>query len=139
MTPTNDAPALGLSALPSAQVGEAFAVTFTPTDPDPGDTLTVDYVTAPGWLGVPVDNGDGSWTITGTPEVGDVGQSTLTVRVSDDATPAATDQADLLLVVDVLVPLLPLPALFALGAGLWFIGQRRTREGDDQDGGPPRA
>ena len=133
VNPTNDAPTLGLGSLPAANVGEAFAVTFSPTDPDAGDTLTVDYVTAPGWLGTPVDNGDGSWTITGTPAVGDVGESTLTVRVSDDATPPATDEATLTVVVNALVPLLPIPALLALGAGIWFIGHRRAGRNEPTD------
>ena len=136
ITPTNDPPVLGLSSLPDASAGEAFSVTFTPTDPDVGDTLTVEYVTAPSWLDTPVNNGDGSWTLGGTPTLSDVGDSPVTVRVSDDATPPATDEASLTVMVNALVPFLPVPALFVLAAGVTLISRRRLAQGKRPPAGP---
>jgi choice-of-anchor B domain-containing protein len=129
ITPTNDPPVLGLASLPPATAGELFSVTFTPTDPDVGDSLSVATPGAPSWLTAPTENLNGSWTISGTPEIADVGESTLTVQVSDDATPPAVDQEQLALVVDAPVPGLSTPAALLLATGVIWLGRRRLRRG----------
>ena len=106
----NDLPDLGLSVLPDATAGLYYEVTFTPSDPDVGDTLTVVLVSSPAWLDTLVDNGDGSWSLSGTPEAGDEGNSSVTLKVSDSATPAGEQETVLMLLVVAapVVPTLPL-------------------------------
>ena len=112
----NDLPDLGLSVLPDATADLYYEVTFTPSDPDVGDTLTVVLVSSPAWLDTLVDNGDGSWSLSGTPEAGDEGNSSVTLKVSDSATPAGEQETVLmLLVVEApVVPTLPLEWLATL-------------------------
>ena len=92
VTPVNDAPSLGLAGLPDATVGSAYSVLITPTDPDAGDVLSVQLVGGPGWLVPPVDNGNGTWTLAGTPQPGDEGNRVVTLRVTDSGTPALDEQ-----------------------------------------------
>ncbi len=44
--------------------------------------MTITGLTIPGWLSLS-DNGDGTATLSGTPQAGDVGQHSVTLQVSD--------------------------------------------------------
>ncbi|MGE4651481.1 MAG: cadherin-like domain-containing protein, partial [Myxococcota bacterium] len=128
VTPVNDPPVLGLTALPDAQAEQFYSVSFSPSDPDAGDVLTVSVVSGPGWLDAPVDNGDGSWTLGGTPQVADAGSATLTLRVSDDGTPIGSQDVSLPLLV--LPPGVPVPSLGPVGlTWLWVCMLVATRFG----------
>ncbi len=113
--PSNDAPELGLTSLPDATVGAQYEVNFTPLDPDPGDTLTVIQLSGPSWLLSPLDNGDGSWTLFGTPQAGDEGIQTVLLQVNDSATPSGEQQLSLPLLVQPMPPLVPMLDPWALG------------------------
>ena len=96
---TNDLPDLGLSSLPDATAGLNYEVTFTPSDPDETDTLTVVALSSPAWLDTLVDHGDGSWSLSGTPQLIDEGTANVTLRVSDSAVPAGEQEATLTIMV----------------------------------------
>ena len=99
INPVNDAPTLGLSALPDATVGIAYELTVSPTDPNAGDNLTIIFDSGPAWLGSPVDQGSNTWTLSGTPAASDVGTVTVTLRVRDSGSPALEDQDTFTLIV----------------------------------------
>ena len=99
ITPTNDAPSLGLTALPDATVGVPYSAIITPTDPDLADVLTVTLVAGPLWIQPPVANGDGSWTLSGLPQPGDQGLRVATLRVTDSGSPVKEEQLELPLTV----------------------------------------
>jgi len=122
----NDPPSLGLTALPVSEAGQPYSLIVSPTDPDPGDSLSLSVVSGPAWLGSPVANGDGTWTLAGTPGLGDVGSVVLTIRVTDDATPPASDEVSLPL--QVTEPPTPVPALrpgALLLLGIWIVAVSR--------------
>ena len=129
VTPVNDAPSLGLAGLPDATVGSAYTVLLTPTDPDVGDVLSVQLVGGPGWLVPPVDNGNGTWTLAGTPQPGDEGNGVVTLRVTDSGTPALDEQLALPLVVESsggAVPILGFWLTVLLVALLAALGSQRA-------------
>ncbi len=99
ITPVNDAPSLGLSALPDATVGIPYSVIITPTDPDASDVLTLSLVAGPLWIQLPVDNGNGTWTLSGVPQPGDQGLRVATLRVTDSGSPPMDEQLALPLTV----------------------------------------
>lgn len=133
VSPVNDPPVLGLGALPAGQMGQLYEFSFAPSDPDPGDNLSVTMESGPAWLAAPSSNGDGSWMLTGIPHTDDVGSSMVSLRVSDDATPPASDAASMPLAVmgaSNQVPSLGPGALPLVG--LWLMGvswlmSRRTK------------
>ena len=99
VTPVNEAPSLGLASLPAATEGVLYLVLISPTDPDTGDVLTVSLVAGPLWIDPPVDNGNGTWTLSGTPGPGDAGSRLVTLRVTDSGTPPLDEQLALPLLV----------------------------------------
>jgi len=132
--PVNDPPVLGLGSLPSGQMGEVYQFSFAASDPDPGDILSMTMLSGPAWLAGPSSNGDGTWMLTGTPHADDIGSSMVSLRVSDDATPPASDEASMPL--NVAGPSMPVPALgpgslgilllFIVGAG-WMASGRSKK------------
>jgi hypothetical protein len=110
-------------------VGSAYSVLITPTDPDAGDVLSVQLVGGPGWLVPPVDNGNGTWTLAGTPQPGDEGNRVVTLRVTDSGTPALDEQLALPLRVEgsgVAVPSLGFWLTVLLFALLGALGAQRA-------------
>jgi hypothetical protein len=132
VTPVNDAPELGLTALAPGTSGQPYSVNFTPSDPDlPGDQLTVKIVSGPAWLSTLVEEGDGSWTLSGTPSSSDVGTNAISLRVDDDGTPPLNHQVALTLGITGIVgvptlsPVGTLALLALLGAAAQFALRRR--------------
>ena len=99
ITPVNDAPSLGLTALPDATVGVPYSAIITPTDPDPGDVLALTLIAGPLWIQSLVDNGDGTWTLSGLPLAGDQGLRVATLRVTDSGLPPMNEELELPLTV----------------------------------------
>ena len=127
VTPVNDAPSLGLASLPDATEGVPYSALISPSDPDVGDTLTVILVAGPLWVDPPVDNGNGTWTLGGTPGPGDAGNRIVTLRVTDSGTPPLDEQLALPLLVHssgVAVPTLGFWLTWALVALLAGLGAR---------------
>ncbi|MCS5637621.1 MAG: Ig-like domain-containing protein, partial [Myxococcota bacterium] len=129
VTPVNDAPSLGLASLADATEGVPYSVLISPTDPDVGDTLTVSLVAGPLWLDPPVNNGNGTWTLGGTPGPGDAGNRLVTLRVTDSGAPPLDEQLALPLLVHssgVAVPTLGFWLTWALVALLAGLGARKA-------------
>jgi len=141
VTPVNDAPSLGLASLPDATEGVLYSVLITPSDPDPGDVLSVTLVGGPGWLEPPVDNGNGTWTLAGVPQPGDAGNRVVTLRVTDSGTPVLDEQLALDLLVlssgPVAVPTLSFWLTCALMAILATLGAHRATSGRRISQGSP--
>jgi hypothetical protein len=85
--------------LPDATVGIPYSVIITPTDPDASDVLTLSLVAGPLWIQLPVDNGNGTWTLSGVPQPGDQGLRVATLRVTDSGSPPMDEQLALPLTV----------------------------------------
>ena len=113
ITPVNDAPSLGLSALPDATVGILYSAIITPTDPDPSDVLALSLIAGPLWIQPPADNGNGTWTLSGVPQSGDQGLQMATLRITDSGSPPLDEQLALPLTV-----ILGVAAVPTLGFGL---------------------
>ncbi|MDM8520030.1 tandem-95 repeat protein [Anaerolineales bacterium HSG6] len=79
---TNDPPQF--EPIPPAPSGEdePYTQVITVTDPDAGDSLTVELMDAPAWIEV-YDQQDGTAQIHGTPPNGESGIYEVVVRVSD--------------------------------------------------------
>ena len=88
---TNDAPTITSTHITSVDEDSAYSYTITATDPDGNEqaVYTYDASTNPDWLSL-TDNGDGTATLTGTPDNSDVGDHTVSFSVSDGT---ATDSA----------------------------------------------
>ena len=79
----NDPPTFTSTALTAASVGAAYTYNVTTSDPDVGDTLAITAATAlPAWLAL-ADDGDGTATLSGTPDAGDAGDHDVSLEVSD--------------------------------------------------------
>jgi hypothetical protein len=85
-----------------------------------GDTLTVVRVSAPGRLASLVDNGGGTWTLSGTPQPGDEGAASVTLKVSDSAMPAGEQEEALSLWVGA-APVVPTLRPGWLGVLTWML------------------
>jgi hypothetical protein len=107
ITPVNDAPSLGLNALPDATVGILYSAIITPTDPDPSDVLTLSLIAGPLWIQPLVNNGNGTWTLSGVPQPGNQGLQVATLRVTDSGSPPKDEQLELPLTVILLVAAVP--------------------------------
>src|SRR5690606_22589657 len=83
----NTAPTFTSTAVQGATEGEPYTYAVTTEDAD-GDTLVLSASGLPGWLELE-DNGDGTGTLSGTPAVGDVGDHSIKLVVSD-----GTDSAE---------------------------------------------
>lgn len=82
VTNTNDTPVFTLPTIAAADATQDAAYSGTvggsATDPDTGDNLTYSKSSGPSWLAIS-SNG----TLSGTPESGDVGSNTFTLRATD--------------------------------------------------------
>ena len=82
ITPTlpvaNTAPSITSTSVDNVEEGSAYSYTFTATDAE-GDALTYSATTLPTWLEFDAVTG----ALTGTPTTADVGDSTVTLEVTD--------------------------------------------------------
>jgi hypothetical protein len=82
--PTNDPPTFNTDPVNEIEAAEDIAYSSTlandATDPDAGDSLTFSKSDGPAWLKVAADG-----TLSGTPGNDEVGETTFTVRVEDEA------------------------------------------------------
>lgn len=64
--------------------GQTFSYTFSGTDANiaQGDAISLSHTNHPSWLSV-VDNGNGTWTISGTPTLADSGTHNVTLQLED--------------------------------------------------------
>ena len=70
-------------ALTSGTEDAAYNYTITTSDND-GDSVAISTTTLPAWLSL-VDNGDGTASLSGTPNSGQVGDHMVVLQVSDGA------------------------------------------------------
>jgi len=80
--PENNAPLFTSTPELSATVGATYSYTITASDPDASDALTMTAPLLPGWLAF-ADMGDGTATLSGTPQASDVGEHTVGLLVQD--------------------------------------------------------
>ncbi len=81
-TPTNQPPTFTTTGNPQAIQGTEYTYNIVVTDPDAGDSLTITPGNLPDWLTF-ADNGDGTATLTGTPDETDIGTPEIVLTVSD--------------------------------------------------------
>ncbi|MDQ2985334.1 MAG: putative Ig domain-containing protein [Armatimonadota bacterium] len=88
----NLAPTVGAIADQTVMAGATLSLTATATDPDlPANGLTFSLALgAPAGATIDGNTGEFNWT----PGIGDVGDHTITVRVTDDGDPAMSDTED---------------------------------------------
>ncbi len=84
----NDPPSFSSTPITTATEGQKYSYRVTATDPDSGDTLTITAPTKPSWLTL-ADNGNGTATLSGTPDDGN--DADVVLRVSDGT--ASADQS----------------------------------------------
>ncbi|WP_434950134.1 Ig-like domain-containing protein [Shewanella sp. HL-SH4] len=78
---TNKAPTITSTPITSIAEGSVYSYTFSATDVDPGDTLTLSALTLPSWLSFNVTTG----VLNGTATNEEVGTHAVTLRVADTA------------------------------------------------------
>ncbi len=95
----NDPPEFTSAPVESADEDVLYTYNITASDPDlvHGDTLVITAATLPGWLTL-VDNGDGTATLSGTPDAVDVGDNPVELEVEDSA--GLTDTQSFTIVVE---------------------------------------
>ncbi|MFT5701254.1 MAG: putative delta-60 repeat protein [Desulforhopalus sp.] len=76
---TNDIPIITSTAVTAATEDSAYSYTFTVSDEDAGDTLSLSAPTLPTWLSFDTDTG----ILSGTPTNAEVGNHSVTLRVND--------------------------------------------------------
>jgi hypothetical protein len=79
----NDAPSINSTAITTVNEDEVYSYLIKSTDIDTGDSLTYSGTGIPSWLML-TDNGDGSASLTGTPDNEDLGVNNITLIVSDN-------------------------------------------------------
>jgi len=84
----NEAPAITSSPATSASEDSVYSYLITTTDPDSGSSLSISATSLPDWLTL-VDHGDGTATLSGTPENANVGIYAVSLAVSDGALSAS--------------------------------------------------
>ncbi|MGQ7844439.1 cadherin domain-containing protein [Granulosicoccus sp. 3-233] len=72
------------TTLPDATEDSRYSVIINSHDPDQGDSHSFHSPDLPDWLTM-VDNGDGTATLTGTPQQADNGSATFNVEITDAA------------------------------------------------------
>ena len=87
----NSAPSFSSSPVALATEGSAYSYAIQASDPDSDDTLAIAAPTVPDWLDL-TDNGDGTATLSGTPDAADVGSHDVVLQVTD-AAGAVAEQA----------------------------------------------
>jgi hypothetical protein len=79
----NGAPSFSSTPVLDASAGVLYSYTLVATDPNPGDSLSIEpRDPLPAWLEL-VDNGDGTATLSGTPAESDIGSFDIAIEVSD--------------------------------------------------------
>jgi gliding motility-associated-like protein len=78
----NDAPDIVSDPPLSVTAGELYTYNVIVMDPDKDEALTITVSALPGWLTF-VDNGDGTATISGTPDISDVGDHDINITATD--------------------------------------------------------
>lgn len=86
----NDPPVFSSTPVTSADTAQVYEYLIIVTDVDANAVLAISG-TFPGWLALN-DAGDGTATLSGTPELADLGDHAVTLTVTDDQG-AETDQA----------------------------------------------
>jgi len=86
----NDAPTFTSTPVVDATEDAAYTYNVTATDPDSGSALTVMAPTLPAWLSF-TENGDGTATLSGTPDNAEVGPHAVSLQVSDGAASSSQD------------------------------------------------
>jgi Ca2+-binding RTX toxin-like protein len=81
-TETNQPPIFTSTANTQATQNTLYTYSIVATDPDAADSLTITPVNLPDWLTL-TDKGDGTATLTGTPDVTDIGTPEIVLTVSD--------------------------------------------------------
>lgn len=81
--PGNYAPLFISSPVTAATEDVVYTYEVETSDYDAGDDLTITEVIAPDWITSFTDHGNGTATISGTPRNADVGNHSVTIRVSD--------------------------------------------------------
>lgn len=81
---TNDSPQFTSTPVTAALQDVEYLYNITTSDVDVGDTRSITATMLPSWLSL-LDNGNGSATLGGTPENGDLGTNTVTLVVEDAA------------------------------------------------------
>lgn len=92
----NDAPVFTSSPVLGATQGVAYSYAIAADDIDAGDTLAITASGLPAWLTL-VDNGNGTASLSGTPQNPDVGSHTINLVVTDAA--GASDTQNFVVVV----------------------------------------
>ncbi|BCR04430.1 hypothetical protein DESUT3_14990 [Desulfuromonas versatilis] len=90
----NDPPTFSSSPVLSAQQGTAYSYAVKGADVDTGDSLTITG-TYPAWLTL-TDHGNGSATLSGTPDNGQVGNHPVGLKVTDGGGLSATQNFSIL-------------------------------------------
>ncbi|MGK7393732.1 MAG: MBG domain-containing protein [Candidatus Cyclobacteriaceae bacterium M3_2C_046] len=81
----NDPPSFTSSPLRQIEEGKEYIYQIETSDPDQGDTRSINSVNPlPNWLSL-TDNGDGSGLLTGLPDESDVGSYSIQLKVTDQA------------------------------------------------------
>jgi len=78
----NDQPVFTSNAVTAALQDNLYTYNITTSDPDAGDTRDITATQLPGWLNLQ-DNGNGTATLSGTPDNGDLGSNSVTLAVTD--------------------------------------------------------
>jgi hypothetical protein len=78
----NSPPAFTSAPVVGATEGVVYIYAATASDADVGETLTITAPVLPAWLTF-TDNGDGTATLEGTPDAGDVGNHDVSLQVAD--------------------------------------------------------
>ncbi len=69
----------------SVTAGQLFSYTFSGTDADiaQGDEISLSHTNIPSWMSIN-DNGNGTWTLSGTPVLADSGTYTVILQLEDE-------------------------------------------------------
>jgi hypothetical protein len=86
----SDTPTFTSTPVTDATEDAAYSYNVTVADPDTGSTLTITAPTLPAWLAF-TDNGDGTATLSGTPDNAEVGPHDVSLQVSDGAASSTQD------------------------------------------------
>ncbi|MTI20625.1 adhesin, partial [Fulvivirga sp. RKSG066] len=78
----NDPPTFTSTPILSVNEDSPYNYSITTSDPDAGDVLTIKALSKPSWLTL-TDNGDGTGTLSGTPQNSNVGNSSIVLNVED--------------------------------------------------------
>jgi hypothetical protein len=92
----NQAPVLAAIGNKTVTAGQTLSFTVSATDPDANQTLTYSLQNEPANASINSGTGEFSWT----PVAGDIGTHTFKVKVTDNGTPALSDEEDITVTVN---------------------------------------